>query len=273
MVANSLPSYVETAAENFDAIFNALEGSDSDSRHKFLNHISKTWPLEAIAHITPSNLSQLLKKFRKGELSPSAIEIVGEIQKQANHLKRAISSQSTANGYQEDVFHGKPPSPPCSVKSLTDVESASEQDTTIHTSVDGLHAVSNIAYQFSDLSFNFSSGSSDTFEKMNGWVGEKKANVSGHVPKIVEIQSSFGGAKSVLGAMMNGSRVSALLSSASLGHLIPSMFGFSRQNLSPVFHVAASTHNQDLVTLQSNSSVFKAANTGILIIYIILISI
>ncbi|KAJ3306497.1 hypothetical protein HDV03_005107 [Kappamyces sp. JEL0829] len=275
-----IPSFVETAAQTFDALGQLLaaESHDDVARHSFLRHIADKWPLQTIAHLGPEHLAHLVAEFKRDNLAPSVPASVPSFSLPEKSTMQRSFSQSTANELEEhDETHlTKPLSPPISVES-TDLDFIKLAASTSELSLDGAvaleivdaaEAVSKVAYQFSDMAFvyptlhdEFSVGKSLEVSAKAG-----QHNLKGSVPKVVNMLTQSGSGNSILGALRGGSATNVVLSSAALGHLVPSMFGFQRDGFYPVFHVAAQTIDDDLVVHHGHGDVYKAAHTGFTIL-------
>ena len=101
--------------------------------------------------------------------------------------------------------------------------------------------MANAAYHFSDIAFVYpvlDGDSTSVSQTIGSLAAEKVSNLNGSLPKVIDVVAQVGSGQSILGALRGGSSSNAFLSSAALGHLIPSMFGFQREGHFPVFHVA-----------------------------------
>jgi pyruvate-ferredoxin/flavodoxin oxidoreductase len=70
-------------------------------------------------------------------------------------------------------------------------------------------------------------------------MGEKKPNLWGTVPSVVEMQSEGGAAGAVHGALQTGSLTTTFTASQGLLLMIPNMFKIAGELTSTVFHVSA----------------------------------
>jgi len=184
-------------------------------------------------------------------------------------------SQSTAVDDYEGIKQ-KPVSPPPSSVESPEIGFAVESgaalselqlESTPVKVVDGSEVVSNVVYQLSDIAFIYPVLSQEyPGHQMQQWTLEEKKNAKNIVPKVINMTTQSGSGNSVLGALLAGSSANVILSSAAIGHLLPSMFGFQRNKVFPVFHVAAHSIGDDLTIQFDHSDVYDAAYTGFTII-------
>ncbi len=130
--------------------------------------------------------------------------------------------------------------------------------------LDANEAVADIAYKLSEVIAIFPITPSSTMgEWSDQWMGEKKPNLWGTVPSVVEMQSEGGAAGAVHGALQTGSLTTTFTASQGLLLMIPNMFKIAGELTSTVFHVSArSLAAQALSIYGDHSDVMAARSTG-----------
>ncbi len=130
--------------------------------------------------------------------------------------------------------------------------------------LDANEAVADIAYKLSEVIAIFPITPSSTMgEWADQWMGEKKLNLWGTVPSVVEMQSEGGAAGAVHGALQTGSLTTTFTASQGLLLMIPNMFKIAGELTSTVFHVSArSLAAQALSIYGDHSDVMAARSTG-----------
>ena len=271
-----VPAYVTEAVGAFEALSLEFEEAvdDYDSRTSFLHFIADNWSLEAISSISNETIAALLDLFRSGDFNPTpfAVGIDDNLLKAEKLFERTLSQTTSV----ADDLTIKSPSPlPLRPQTPTDALPVPAASLDILVKVDrknvktitASEAISNIAYQLSDFAFIYPVVASEyPGESMLTWSEEGKVNQEGAVTKVINITTQPGAGQTVMGTLLGGSKANVIMSSAALGHLVPSMFGFQRRNVYPVFHVAAHSIDQDLVIHFDHSDVYKVAHTGFTIL-------
>ncbi len=130
--------------------------------------------------------------------------------------------------------------------------------------LDANEAVADIAYKLSEVIAIFPITPSSTMgEWSDQWAGEKKANLWGTVPSVMEMQSEGGAAGAVHGALQTGALTTTFTASQGLLLMIPNMFKIAGELTATVFHVSArSLAAQALSIYGDHSDVMSARSTG-----------
>jgi hypothetical protein len=254
-VSRVIPSFIDIASQNFERLGQILseQSHDEVSRDSFLKHIAEYWNLQTIANIGAESMEYLVTEFNRGNIAPP---IPSSLQAYEKHGMGRSFSQSTANDSDEgdDSTRSKAVSPIASLESSTSHVDLLTLSSNVITStvqpeglriIDATEAVANTAYHFSDIAFVYpviEEESKSISQTMTALAKEHVPNLHGSVPKVIDVVAQVGSGQSIMGALRGGSASNAFLSSAALGHLIPSMFGFQRDGFFPVFHVAVRNH-------------------------------
>jgi pyruvate-ferredoxin/flavodoxin oxidoreductase len=105
--------------------------------------------------------------------------------------------------------------------------------------------------------------SSGMGELSDEWSAQKRKNIWGTVPLVVEMQSEGGAAGAVHGALQTGSLTTTFTASQGLLLMIPNMFKIAGELTSTVFHVSArSLAAQALSIFGDHSDVMAVRSTG-----------
>jgi pyruvate-ferredoxin/flavodoxin oxidoreductase len=130
--------------------------------------------------------------------------------------------------------------------------------------VDGNEAAARVAYRLSDVIAIYPITPSSTMgELADAWMAERKANLWGAVPTVVEMQSEAGAAGALHGAMLTGALATSFTASQGLLLMLPNMFKIAGELLPCVLHVTAravATHA--LSIFGDHSDVMAARSTG-----------
>src|SRR5580765_1053353 len=130
--------------------------------------------------------------------------------------------------------------------------------------VDGNEACADIAYRMSDVIAIYPiTPSSSMAESADAWSGERRPNLWGGVPSVVEMQSEGGAAGTVHGALQGGGLATTFTASQGLLLMIPNMFKIAGELTPAVFHVTAravATHA--LSIFGDHSDVMATRSTG-----------
>ena len=105
--------------------------------------------------------------------------------------------------------------------------------------------------------------SSPMGEFADEWSSQKRLNIWGTVPLVIEMQSEGGAAGAVHGALQSGSLTTTFTASQGLLLMIPNMYKIAGELTSTVFHVSArSLAAQALSIFGDHSDVMSTRSTG-----------
>jgi len=108
--------------------------------------------------------------------------------------------------------------------------------------LDGNEAAASAAYRINEIAAIYPiTPSSPMGEWADQWSAEKKPNIWGTVPTVVEMQSEGGAAGALHGALQAGSLATTFTASQGLLLMIPNMFKIAGELTSTVIHVSART--------------------------------
>ncbi len=108
--------------------------------------------------------------------------------------------------------------------------------------LDGNEAAASVAYRTNEvLAIYPITPSSPMGELSDTWSNQRKPNVWGNVPTVMEMQSEAGAAGTVHGSLQAGALTSTFTASQGLLLMIPNMYKIAGELLPAVFHVAART--------------------------------
>jgi len=130
--------------------------------------------------------------------------------------------------------------------------------------IDGNEAAAYVAHKTSEVIAIYPiTPSSNMGEWADQWSAEKKTNIWGTVPLVVEMQSEGGAAGAVHGALQTGSLTTTFTASQGLLLMIPNMFKIAGELTSTVFHIAARTlATHALSIFGDQSDVMSVRSTG-----------
>ena len=130
--------------------------------------------------------------------------------------------------------------------------------------MDGNEAAASIAYRLNEICAIYPITPSSTMgELADQWASERRPNIWGTVPTVVEMQSEGGAAGAVHGALQAGALATTFTASQGLLLMIPNMFKIAGELTPAVFHVAArSLAAQALSIFGDHSDVMAARETG-----------
>jgi pyruvate-ferredoxin/flavodoxin oxidoreductase len=130
--------------------------------------------------------------------------------------------------------------------------------------LDGNEAVAHVAYQLSDVIAIYPiTPSSAMGEWADQWAAERRPNLWGTAPSVVEMQSEGGAAGALHGALQTGALATTFTASQGLLLMIPNMYKIAGELTPTVFHVAArSLATQGLSIFGDHSDVMAARATG-----------
>ena len=130
--------------------------------------------------------------------------------------------------------------------------------------IDGNEAAARVAYQLNEVIAIYPiTPSSPMGEWSDQWASEKRPNLWGTIPTVVEMQSEGGAAGALHGSLQTGSLSTTFTSSQGLLLMIPNMYKIAGELTSTVFHVAArSLAAQALSIFGDHSDVMETRATG-----------
>jgi len=132
------------------------------------------------------------------------------------------------------------------------------------TTIDGNEAAATVAYLTSEVIAIYPiTPASPMGELADKWASERRRNLWGTTPSIIEMQSEGGAAGAVHGALQNGALATTFTASQGLLLMIPNMYKIAGELTPAVFHVAArSLASQALSIFGDHSDVMAARATG-----------
>jgi pyruvate-ferredoxin/flavodoxin oxidoreductase len=130
--------------------------------------------------------------------------------------------------------------------------------------IDGNEAAVTVAYSTSEVIAIYPiTPASPMGEMADKWASDRRPNLWGTVPSIVEMQSEAGAAGAIHGALQNGALATTFTASQGLLLMIPNMYKIAGELTPAVFHVAArSLASQALSIFGDHSDVMAARSTG-----------
>jgi pyruvate-ferredoxin/flavodoxin oxidoreductase len=130
--------------------------------------------------------------------------------------------------------------------------------------LDGNEAAAHVAYQLSEVIAIYPiTPSSAMGEWADQWAAQRRPNLWGTVPTVVEMQSEAGAAGALHGALQSGALATTFTASQGLLLMIPNMYKIAGELTATVFHVAArSLATQALSIFGDHSDVMAARATG-----------
>jgi len=130
--------------------------------------------------------------------------------------------------------------------------------------LDANEAVASVAYRASEVIAIYPiTPASAMGELADVWAADHKPNLSGSVPKVVEMQSEGGAAGAVHGALQAGALVTTFTASQGLLLMLPDMYKIAGELTSFCMHVAArSVATHALSIFGDHSDVMAARGTG-----------
>ena len=134
----------------------------------------------------------------------------------------------------------------------------------VFATLDGNEATAYVAYRINELCAIYPiTPSSPMAEHADEWAAKGIANIWGHIPDVVEMQSEGGAAGTVHGALQAGALTTTFTASQGLLLMIPNMYKIAGELTSTVFHVAArSVSAQALSIFGDHSDVMATRATG-----------
>src|SRR5271157_1703500 len=130
--------------------------------------------------------------------------------------------------------------------------------------IDGNEAVANIAHALSEVIAIYPiTPSTPMGELADAWSAERRTNLWGTVPQVIELQSEAGAAGVIHGALQTGALATTFTASQGLLLMIPNMYKIAGELTPVVFHVAArSLATQGLSIFGDHSDVMATRATG-----------
>ncbi len=134
--------------------------------------------------------------------------------------------------------------------------------------IDANEAVAHVAYQVSEICSIYPiTPSSPMAEHADVWAAERRPNIWGQVPDIIELQSEGGAAGTAHGALQTGALTTTFTASQGLMLMLPNMYKIAGELTSAVFHVASrSLAAQALSIFGDHQDVMAARTTGFAIL-------
>ncbi len=130
--------------------------------------------------------------------------------------------------------------------------------------MDGNEAVSHVAYRTNEVICIYPiTPSSPMGEWCDEWAAQRRPNLWGTVPAVMEMQSEGGAAGAIHGALQTGALATTFTASQGLLLMIPNMYKIAGELTPTVFHIAArSLAAQALSIFGDHSDVMAARQTG-----------
>ncbi|MCC7181270.1 MAG: pyruvate:ferredoxin (flavodoxin) oxidoreductase [Acidobacteria bacterium] len=130
--------------------------------------------------------------------------------------------------------------------------------------IDGNEACASVAYRLNEVCAIYPiTPSSAMAELADQWSGERRPNIWGDVPTVIEMQSEGGAAGAVHGSLQAGALTTTFTASQGLLLMIPNMYKIAGELTSAVFHVAArSLASHALSIFGDHQDVMAVRGTG-----------
>ena len=134
----------------------------------------------------------------------------------------------------------------------------------MRVTVDGNEATASVAYRCNELCSIYPiTPSSPMAELADEWSSQRRPNVWGTVPAVIEMQSEAGAAGALHGALQGGALATTFTASQGLLLMIPNMYKVAGELTATVLHVAArSLAAQALSIFGDHSDVMAVRQTG-----------
>ncbi len=135
--------------------------------------------------------------------------------------------------------------------------------------IDGNEAVARVAYKTNEVIAIYPiTPASPMGEWADQWAAEKKPNIWGTIPLVIEMQSEGGAAGAVHGALQTGSLTTTFTASQGLLLMIPNLYKIAGELTSTVFHIATRTvATHALSIFCDHSDVMATRQTGWAILF------
>jgi pyruvate-ferredoxin/flavodoxin oxidoreductase len=130
--------------------------------------------------------------------------------------------------------------------------------------IDGNEAAASVAYRLNEVCAIYPITPSSTMAELaDQWSAERRTNIWGTVPEVIEMQSEGGAAGTLHGALQAGALSTTFTASQGLLLMIPNMYKIAGELAPTVFHVAArAVATQALSIFGDHSDVMAARSTG-----------
>jgi pyruvate:ferredoxin (flavodoxin) oxidoreductase, homodimeric len=140
----------------------------------------------------------------------------------------------------------------------------SEEPAALVAMIDGNEAAARVAYALNEVIAIYPiTPASNMGEWADDWAAQKRPNLWGTIPSVVEMESEAGAAGAVHGALQTGSLATTFTASQGLLLMIPNMYKIAGELTPAVFHVAArSLATHALSIFGDHSDVMAARATG-----------
>jgi pyruvate-ferredoxin/flavodoxin oxidoreductase len=134
----------------------------------------------------------------------------------------------------------------------------------MRVTIDGNEAAASVAYRLNEVCCIYPiTPSSPMAELADEWANQKRPNLWGAVPTVVEMQSEGGAAGALHGALQSGALTTTFTASQGLLLMIPNMYKIAGELTAAVIHVAArSLAAQALSIFGDHSDVMAVRQTG-----------
>jgi pyruvate-ferredoxin/flavodoxin oxidoreductase len=120
------------------------------------------------------------------------------------------------------------------------MSSSAPPDAPILATVDGNEAAASVAYRLNEVCAIYPITPSSTMAELaDQWSCERRPNIWGDVPTVIEMQSEGGAAGAVHGSLQGGALTTTFTASQGLLLMIPNMYKIAGELTPAVFHVAA----------------------------------
>src|SRR6266513_1008234 len=134
----------------------------------------------------------------------------------------------------------------------------------MRTIIDGNEAAASVAYRLNEVCCIYPiTPSSPMAELADEWSSQKRPNLWGGVPSVVEMQHEGGAAGALHGALQSGALATTFTASQGLLLMIPNLYKIAGELTSTVIHVAArSLAAQGLSIFGDHQDVMAVRQTG-----------
>ena len=141
---------------------------------------------------------------------------------------------------------------------------ASKATPTKTATLDGNEACVHVAYRVNEVCSIFPiTPATSMAELADQWASERKPNIWGSVPEVIEMQSEIGAAGTLHGALQAGSLSTSFTSSQGLLLMVPNMFKIAGELTPCVIHVASrALSNHGLSIFGDHQDVMATRQTG-----------
>jgi pyruvate-ferredoxin/flavodoxin oxidoreductase len=134
----------------------------------------------------------------------------------------------------------------------------------MRATIDGNEAAASVAYRLNEVCCIYPiTPSSPMAELADEWSSQRRPNIWGGIPAVIEMQSEGGAAGALHGALQGGALATTFTASQGLLLMIPNMYKIAGELTSAVIHVAArSIAAQGLSIFGDHSDVMAVRQTG-----------